>query len=173
MSKKLKSIPGLFLLVFLLTSCREPVEGDFAIYLLKEEMHASELVDIDLAELALQETPLISIDHIVSYDGTDHSIELTQEGYARIQELFPTAVWVSGTPFVVTVGDERIYTGAFWSPFSSLSFDGVVIMQELSEEQQQIQISLGYPGPDWFSGEDPRSDRRILTALSAAGKLKE
>ncbi len=173
MRTKLKFMVVLLLGLFLLPGCQEAAKGDFSIYLLKDEMHAIELAGKNLAELELQDTPLISAKDIVSYDAATHSIELTEEGLAHMEELFPETIWVSGVPFVVTVGDERIYAGAFWTPLSSLSFDGVVILQELGEEQRILQISLGYPGPDWFTGEDPRSDQRILAALRTAKKLKE
>jgi hypothetical protein len=146
--------------------------SDFAIYLLKEEIPSSELAKTDLAALTLQETPLLSTEGIVSYDQETHAIELTPEAYMYIQDLFSTPVGVSGFPFVVAVGDERIYAGAFWTPASSLSFDGVVIMEPFGEEGNVIYISLGYPGLDFYTGKDPRADPRILDALQAAGKLK-
>ena len=35
-----------------------------------------------------------------------------------------------------------------------------------------LRIQLGYPGPDFFKGTDPRGDPRIHDALKAGGKLK-
>jgi hypothetical protein len=69
------------------------------------------------------------------------------------------------------VGRDPIYLGAFWPLYSSLSFDGVVIPVPLMDEPV-IQITLGYPSPSFFAGEDPRSDPRILQALAQAGRLK-
>jgi hypothetical protein len=99
-------------------------------------------------------------------------LELTDAAYRRIQALFVTPVKVSGLPFVVCVGAERIYTGAFWTPLSSLSYDGVVILQPLSTDTKHIQIELGYPAPEAFTGNDPRADPRITHALEVAGKFK-
>jgi hypothetical protein len=98
-------------------------------------------------------------------------MELTATAYRRIQELFPIPVKVNGIPFMVTVGSEPIYAGAFWTPLSSLSFDGVVIMQPFSPDETVIQIALGYPGSDATTRGDPRSDPRVMEALRAAGKL--
>jgi len=91
----------------------------------------------------------------------------------QVQQIFSTPVKVNGIPFVVCVGTERIYTGAFWTPLSSLSFDGVVIIQPFNKDETTIQISLGYPGSDMFTGRDPRVDKRILYVLAQDGKLLE
>jgi hypothetical protein len=99
-------------------------------------------------------------------------MDLTPEALARVQQVFPTPVRVGGIPFVVCVGRERIYAGAFWTPVSSLSFDGVVILQPFATDETTIQISLGYPAASFFAGQDPRSDPRVMQALTAAGKLK-
>jgi hypothetical protein len=42
----------------------------------------------------------------------------------------------------------------------------------VSPDRQVIRLELGYPGPDFFVGQDPRSDPRILDALESAGKLR-
>jgi hypothetical protein len=81
-------------------------------------------------------------------------------------------VRVDGIPFVVCVGTERIYTGGFWTPLSSLAYDGVIIMQPWDTNETTIQIALGYPAPEVFSGDDPRADTRIMDALEQDNKLK-
>lgn len=163
-----------FILVFALVTpgCQPRENGDFAIYLLAQDVASVELAKVDLDQLALEEGPIISAEDIVTYDQTTHEIELTQAAYARIQQIFPLPVKVDGIPFVVCVGEQPIYAGAFWTPLSSLSFDGVVIMQPFDTDGTTIRIVLGYPGPDAFMGRDPRADERVMKALQAAGKLK-
>jgi hypothetical protein len=139
-----------------------PADGDLAIYLLSEDISAFGLEQIDIDQLALENEPIISSDDIVSYDKVDHIIELTQAAYARISQL---QIKVDGIPFVVCVGSERIYTGGFWTPASSISFDGVVIMQPVDSKEMTIQITLGYPSASFFTGDDPRADPRIMEAL--------
>jgi hypothetical protein len=78
---------------------------------------------------------------------------------------------VDGLPFVVCVGSDRIYTGAFWTPLSSLIFDGVVVMQPMEPDRNVIEIGIGYPSPAYAEA-DPRSDAKVLGALESAGKLK-
>ncbi len=161
------------LVIALVTAGCQPGEsGDFAIYLLAQDVASVELAKVDLDQLALEEGPIISAEDIVTYDQTTHEIELTQAAYARIQQIFPLPVKVDGIPFVVCVGEQPIYAGAFWTPLSSLSFDGVVIMQPFETDGTTIRIVLGYPGPDAFMGRDPRADERVMKALQAAGKLK-
>jgi hypothetical protein len=169
----LKKTPLLIIiLAFAISGCRSAQKDDFAIYLLKQEVPAAELSQADIDQLVLEGEPILSGKDIVSYDKTSHRMELTQTALTRIQQIFPMPVRVSGIPFVVCVGKERIYTGAFWTPLSSLSFDGVVIMQPLDARETTIQISLGYPVSNVFTGNDPRADPRIIKAFEQDKKLK-
>jgi len=43
---------------------------------------------------------------------------------------------------------------------------------DTSTDRHVIRLELGYPGPDCFVGQDPRSDPRILDALESASKLR-
>lgn len=160
----------LFTLVF--SGCQSAHNDDFGIYLLTQDIPAAELSKMDINELSLEGEPLISSDDIISYHKTDHIIELTPSAYSRVQKVFPMPVRVDGIPFVVCVGEERIYTGAFWTTVSSLSYEGVVIMHPWDANGTTIQIALGYPGPDFFKGDDPRSDPLIIKVLERDKKLK-
>ncbi|MCJ7737793.1 MAG: hypothetical protein MUQ10_10860 [Anaerolineae bacterium] len=131
-----------------------------------------------LDEIPLQASPILSQDDIVMYDGATHAFTLTPEAMER---LAGSLVALAGPPFVVTVDGEPICVGAFWSPLSSQSFGGVVTMVMPDgtpavvggvSEGDVYQIALGYPGPDFFRGEDPCGDPRILDALDSVGKLK-
>ncbi|MCX8031828.1 MAG: hypothetical protein N3B14_00280 [Thermoleophilia bacterium] len=157
-------------LVLILSGCQAARDNSFALYLVSQDIPASELARVDINQLEIESEPLISSDDIVSYSKTSHSVELTEEASARLKQIFP--IPVGGKPFVVCVGKERIYTGAFWTPLSSQSYDGVVILQPPDTTATVIQIALGYPSPDFFRGEDPRGDPRIMKALEEAKKLK-
>ena len=152
--------------------CAAPKTGEFAIYLLAEDLPPAEWSQAGLNSLALQEQPLIATADIVAYARDTHEIELTAAAYARVQGRYTLPVDTDGMAFVVRVGDDRIYAGAFWTPLSSLSFEGVVIMQPWEEDRRVIHIGLGYPTPQAFRGVDPRADPRIMQALEQAGKLK-
>lgn len=162
----------LLVLIFGSTSCKGQDGGDFGIYLLGEDRPATQLADSDLETIEVQDRPVVSMNDIVSYDRDSHRMQLTEDAYHRVQELFPIPVRVDGIPFVVRVGDEAIYAGAFWTPLSSLSYDGVIIPQPFGDQDNVIELALGYPSPLAFTGDDPRGEPRIIEALSKAGKLK-
>lgn len=111
----------------------------------------------------------ISIDDIISYTEATHQIELTADTYERISKL---EIPVNGSVFVACIDSRPIYWGAFWTPISSISFDGVVIFIPPASARHLIQLQLGYPSPDFFTGEDPRPNPEILQSLGQAGKLK-
>ncbi len=160
------------LFVLTITGCTSSEINGFAIYLLSQDMSALDASKMDLDQLPLENEPLISGEDIISYQRANHSIQLPPAAYRRFQQVYPKPIKVSGIPFVVCVGSERIYSGALWSPASSISYDGVVILQPLDSNGATIQLTLGYPGPDAFSGSDPRADPRIITALEQDHKLK-
>jgi len=159
----------LIALVGLLTSCAPEPAGDFAIYLLAEDVKVSELAAVDLQSLPLQDAPTISTADIVAYTWGTHEIKLTAAGFERVMAL-QVRTW--GLPFVVCVDRKPVYWGAFWTPYSSQSFEGVTIMLPLGAQDSTIQIELGYPGSDFFLGQDPRFDAEVRKALERAGKLR-
>ena len=166
----------LFLLIIVLvltfTGCQTTKNDDFAIYLLAQDIPVRELRQSDIGQLVIGTEPLISSGDIVSYDKTNHRIEPTQAAFTRIQQLFHIPVELDGIPFVVCVGKEHIYAGAFWTPRSAINYDGVVIMQPFGPGETIIQIALGYPVSEVFTGNDPRADPRIMKALEQDEKLK-
>ncbi len=140
----------------------------FSIYLTDPKIKPEQLPFISHLELEME--PILSNQDIVSYAKTTHEIVLTASAAERIQNLHaPT----SGLAFAACVDGQPVYTGAFWPAYSSQSYDGITIDPVLvTREHPVAQIRLGYPGPDLFQGEDPRSDPRVLKALQEDGKLK-
>lgn len=134
---------------YLVLSFLRPSEGGFGIYLLG----SGELVISDL--------------EIVSYNRTSHEIELTEAGVAKIEGL---QVPVNGTGFVVKVEGQEIYRGAFWTPISSLPYNGVVIETVVTDNS--VKIEAGYPSSQ-FQGDDPRDNPRVFDYLSRLGKLTD
>lgn len=165
----------LWFLSLSLTSC-QPIPGErtpnkeevrqFGIYLADEEIWLDG--GKDLVEIKLSEDPIIWIEDIRAYSASTHEISLTQSAVDRLSEIDP-----AGKTFVVSVGGERIYTGEFMAAYMSRTSDKAVILwPPMQENQAKIKIQLGYPGMDFFRGEDPRSDPRILEFLRNEGKLK-
>jgi hypothetical protein len=143
-------------------------EGEFAVYLTAQPISPAMLSQADLEALELEAEPILPTDDVLRYVEASHKILLTSFAFERINQL---RVPIAGRAFVVCVGGERIYGGAFFTMASSLTFDGVVITVPLVDASLRLQ--LGYPASlDLFSGEDLRSDGRILEALRQAGKLE-
>lgn len=153
----------------LLAGCAPKPAGDFAIYLLAEDIKVSEMAAVDLQNLPLQDAPVISTADIVSYNWGTHEIKLTAAGFDRVMAL-QVRTW--GLPFVVCVDRKPVYWGAFWTPYSSQSFEGVTIMLPLGAQDNIIRIELGYPSSDFSKGEDPRFNPAARKALEQAGRLR-
>lgn len=173
----LPRITALWIVVAVVSGCigatSEPnAVGDFSIYLVKQGVSAQQMMEMDLSQLELEEVPILSIDDIVTYTWETHEIELTDSARERIAHL--EVPLTTGAPFVVCVGGERVYGGAFWVSWSSMSFNGIVIDTLFARmDGHPIRIQLGYPeSPELFVGEDLRSDSRVLQSLKDAGKLR-
>lgn len=176
-----KSLLVLSIMMFFLAACQAaPTQAPaqdgeaFELYLVADEQMAGpDLKNFELSELPLAEEPIISTDDIDNYLWDVHAINLMPEAYKRIQVSFAGGMPMSGVPFVILSRGERLYAGAFWTPASSLSFDGVIIMQPFDPSGQPLLISLGYPTEEFFTGEDPRDDPRLFQALEQEGLLFE
>jgi hypothetical protein len=178
----IKKIALMLILVLLsLTACQTPVEeveapleGEpFAVYLLADpQITGPDIKFYDLDQLPLAAMPIISTENLVSYDWDNHGMNLSPSAYQQLLAIFSGGLPSSGVPFVILAYDEPVYAGAFWSLMSSLSFDGVIILQPSDPANQTLYIDLGYPGEDFFTGEDPRGNPRLQQALEDAGKLR-
>jgi len=122
-----------------------------------------------LSHIDIEEPPVISAQDIVSYNAQTHEMKLTASAYERIVKL---EVPVRGRSFVVCVDRAPVYWGAFWTPVSSISFDGVTIWKPYkSGEPYIVSLELGYPSQSFYGGDDPRNNPVILKSLEQAGKL--
>lgn len=167
-----KSLWVLVLTAILAAGCAVPDQKELGIYLLRDDLPTDQFQAADLNNLELMDQPVVSLADIISYNQATHAIELEEDAYRGIQDLYLLPVDVDGIPFVISVGGEPIYGGAFWTPASSLIFDGVIIMDPFAEDSTTIRLDLGYPSPEVVTGADPRSDARIMEALKEAGKLR-
>jgi hypothetical protein len=140
----------------------------FAIYLTKQDIPPAQMEA--LSHVAIAERPIITISDIITYDAQEHELRLTASAFERISQLdVPTR----GKSFIVCVDERPVYWGAFWVPWSSLSFDGVTIWKPLTLEESHdvIRLELGYPSSELYTGEDPRSNPVVIESLEQAGKL--
>ncbi|MBG0788668.1 MAG: hypothetical protein H0S79_26570, partial [Anaerolineaceae bacterium] len=121
------------ILALALTGCSFRPAGNtgeaFELYLLKDDQaHGWDLLNAPLNSLKLADEPLLTTADLVSYDGSTHTLQMTDEGWQKVTDLLAEGLQVAGIPFVIVSRGERIYAGAFWTMLSSQSFDGVVIM---------------------------------------------
>jgi len=139
----------------------------FAVYLTKYDIPPEQMEMLSHVERA--DNPVVSEIDIVTYDAQTHEILLTDDAFKRISRL---DVPVRGKSFLVCIDKSAVYWGAFWTPVSSVSFDGIVIWKPFgTEESKSIQIQLGYPGSTFYNAEDPRSNTIIIQSLENADKL--
>jgi hypothetical protein len=122
-----------------------------------------------LSHVDISGKPLISSKDIVSYYGQTHELKLTPAAYGRVVEL---QVPGQGTSFLVCVDKAPVYWGAFWTPLSSYSFEGVTIWKPLTTGGEPVlALDLGYPSSSFYRGQDPRGNPQVIDALEKAGKL--
>ena len=147
--------------------CSTPNHEGFAIYLTKGDIPPAQMPALSHVDIA--EQPIIAMNDIISYNAQTHELKLTANAYEDISQL---DVPVSGKSFMVCVDKKLIYFGAFWTPVSSISFDGVTIWKPLSlGETRIINLELGYPSSSFYGGEDPRNNPEVIRSLEQAGKL--
>ena len=153
--------------ILILSGCTTSKGEGFAIYLTKGDIPPAQMPA--LSHIDIEEQPIIALSDIITYYAETHEITLTTSAYESISKL---EVPVRGRSFVVCVNRKPIYWGAFWTPISSISFDGVTIWKPLSsQEPKVIKLELGYPSSSFYSGEDPRNNTEVMESLEQAGKL--
>lgn len=161
--------PALVISCILLMSggCSTPVHEGFAIYLTRGDVPPAQMAALSHVDLTGQ--PVIAMNDIVAYDEITHEITLTAQAFDTVSNL---DVPVGGRSFMVCVDRKPVYWGAFWTPVSSISFDGITIWKPLgSQDTRTIKLELGYPSPAFYGGEDPRHNPEVLESLRQSGKL--
>jgi hypothetical protein len=154
-------------LVLLSSGCTAATGEGFAIYLTRDDVPTTRMEALSHVELAGQ--PVIAANDILSYNAQTHEMKLSPGAFERILQM-DVPVW--GRSFLVCVDRNPVYWGAFWTPISSISFDGVTIWKPYGvHEPPVITLALGYPSPSFYVGEDLRNNPEIIKALERAGKL--
>jgi hypothetical protein len=158
---------AVFCLLLASSGCSAPNHEGFSIYLTEERIPPDRMPT--LSNIKIAEQPIIAMNDIITYNSQTYELKLTSDAFERIAQL---DVPVRGNPFVVYVDKKPIYWGAFWTPVSSMSFDGVTIWKPFSsQEPKVITLTLGYPSSSFYGGEDPRNNPEIIGSLEQAGKL--
>jgi hypothetical protein len=154
-------------IIILLSGCTASKSEGFAIYLTEGDIPPAQMEA--LSHVDISEQPIIAMNDIIAYNATTHEITLTANAFDRISNL---EVPVQGRSFMICIDRKFIYWGAFWTPISSISFDGVTIWKPLSfQEPKVIKLELGYPSSSFYVGEDHRNNAELMRSLGYAGKL--
>jgi hypothetical protein len=164
---------AVFILLAFLAGCTDPVEpveqaAEFGIFLLSNDtLNTNDVKHISLDELMLKENPLINIDDVVLYHWSDHTIDLTDDGFAKFKSVEGMVRSTYGLPFVVVVHGEKVYLGTIYPYYSSyihpdLPYIGVSPFLSLTIERAADNRVA-----------DVRSDERVYNALRRRGKLIE
>ncbi|MCX6012158.1 MAG: hypothetical protein NTV30_01840 [Chloroflexi bacterium] len=162
-----KLIALLTCVFFISSGCSGLNHEGFAIYLTEGDISPAQMPI--LSHVNITERPIIAMNDIIAYNAKTHEITLSAKAYVRISNL---EVPVRGKSFVVCIDKQLIYWGAFWTPISSISFDGVTIWKPLNpQDSKVIKLELGYPSQSFYGGEDPRNNVEVMESLEQAGKL--
>jgi hypothetical protein len=165
---KIKIFVILNVLLFLIVGCNNGNKGsdinEFSIYLVKE-LSTTEAMSKKLDDLPLETVPVLTDKEIGTYDWTEH--EFTMKEGISLEEKLDGKVSLSGKPFVIVVGNERIYLGSFWSYLSSLYNPDIPTISSgwnKGNDNDMYKIQYG-------KNQDPRDDTKIFEALKGLGKV--
>ena len=161
------SILFVLAILLILSGCVASKQAGFTIYLTKGDIAPGQKPALRHVDMADQ--PIINMNDIITYNSQTYELKLTAWAYERIAKL---EVPVRGMSFMVCVDKNPIYAGAFWTPVSSISYDGVTIWKPFSMSGPDIvTLELGYPTSSFYGGEDPRNSPDIIATFKKAGKL--
>ncbi|MBP1995066.1 hypothetical protein [Paenibacillus eucommiae] len=167
---KLLAIINVILLIIILNvGCnngnKENAVNEFSIYLVKD-LSVAETMSTKLDDLPLEDIPLLTDKEIRTYNWKEH--EFTMMEGISLEEKLEGKVPASGKPFVVVAGNERIYTGSFWSYLSSqfnpLDIPRISSVWHKESDNDTYKIHYG-------KNKDPRDDTKIFEALQGLGKV--
>ena len=146
---------------------------EVSFYLVKNKIPLEDLLEFDLSEVILDESPVFTAKDIIEYSQSDHSIKLTEEAYKKYNAVGMYSV------FAFCVDNKPVYLGHISAKYHILRVDGISAHRgkDLSNEIQiQYRIYLNgseYIGPDESKEDidDPRQNKLILDSLRKSNKL--
>jgi hypothetical protein len=140
--------------------------NEFGIYLLDTAISARTAWSLPLESLPLVPEAFIRARDLSEYQWSTHAFTPSPALDSVLKQMEGLRGQSWGVPFVVMVGKQRIYLGAFWWSYSSLA-PQVPYIDLITPQPHRIK-------PAWLPLQpDPRGDPRIRESLQAAGILKE
>jgi hypothetical protein len=141
----------------------------FTIYTLRDTtLSVADAATRDLGALDLAPTPLMTASDIAVYSWSQHRFSVRPDVQSRLVALGRKPYKSGGIPFVVVVGNERVYLGAFWYGYSS-SLPRVPYVMLPLNTTMQLRLEI----PQVGAAVDSRGDRRVHDSLRRAGVLVE
>jgi hypothetical protein len=128
-------------------------------------MMAHQAWNTNIDSLELASLPLLTVQDLKSYSWSTHTFVLQLRLDSVFKAMGRLGGKSSGVPFIVTIGQQRIYLGAFWWAYSSSLPEGTYIMMP-----SESTYTLSYPN-QFATQPDKRADQRIHDALNAVGVL--
>jgi hypothetical protein len=141
--------------------------ANFALYLLNDsKLTAAQVWGQPLESLVLANRPFLATGDLTSYRWQTHEFSVTAPIDSQLVAFQRTPGPTGGIPFVVMVGTQRIYLGAFWYAYSSLIpqvpfIDALRNVHQINKCESVLML------------EDSRTDPRIHQALKESGILIE
>jgi hypothetical protein len=168
LSSKIKLFIILNVMLFPIVGCnignKENSVNEVSIYLVKD-LSTTEAMSKKLDVLPLETIPVFTDKDIRTYNWKEH--EFTMKKDISLEEKLEGKVSTSGKPFVVVVGNERIYLGSFWTLLSSLYNPDIPTINSVWHKGSERDIyTIQYGGK-----QDLRDDKRIFEALKGLGKI--
>lgn len=138
----------------------------FGIYLLKNDtLSTDKAKQFPLEFLIVANEPIINIDDIISYEWSNHIINLTPEAFERFKTVETKIKSTYGLPFIVMVDEQKIYLGNIYPAYSSYFHMDLPFI----DVAPFIEMRIGRaPSKDI---EDKRNDIRIYNVLKSKNKL--
>jgi len=138
----------------------------FGIYLLRDStLTTSDAKILPIKSLNVQEKPIISTTDIIEYHWADHIIILTTEAFERSKSIEGKIKSTYGLPFLVLVGEQKIYLGNIYPAYSSYIHIDLPYIRVAPFIEMRIAKA---PSQDV---EDKRNDDNIYSALQRYNKI--
>lgn len=173
MKKLISYLPILLAILFLTESCDKKedtnnVIGDVEMYLLESYETIDNTMQINESTVVLKPDVFINYSNMVSYNQSSYTFKITDETKTNIKnlesELYRHA-------FAITANKKVVYTGYFWSSYSSMICDWVCIDPIMIDYYDGLEVNLGYPGlMDGMVIPDKRNDSQITAIFKRDNK---
>lgn len=145
---------------------QDTLYSDFSIYLTKDSLVKTGL---DLDQVVIDRL-LINYDDIVSYDSSQHILELNYKTDTLIYNNR-----LDGRGFVAVINsDIKVYCGVIWSPIHSSTNPNITITLPMdnSANDSRLEILENYHDASINQGYAKINDKRIIDLFKKDKKLK-